>query len=137
MVGDLWTALAVAPAVGMMFTQLGFIGHDVGHNQVFGERRRNRVLGLIVANALIGLSFGWWVPKHNPHHAHPNEMGRDPDIGESRPGRSGAPGNGPGPCIVAGALAGAALLPPRCCEAVVCTYSGSSGLYGDETVPRR
>ncbi len=81
-VGNSWTALAVAPLVGMMFTQLGFIGHDAGHNQVFGKRRRNRILGLIVGNALIGLSFGWWVPKHNAHHAHPNEMGRDPDIGE-------------------------------------------------------
>ena len=82
MVGNSWTALAVAPLVGMMFTQLGFIGHDAGHNQVFGVRRRNRMLGLIVGNVLTGLSFGWWVPKHNAHHAHPNEMGRDPDIGE-------------------------------------------------------
>ena len=81
-VGNSWATLAVAPLVGMMFTQLGFIGHDAGHNQVFGTRRRNHVLGLIVGNALIGLSFGWWVPKHNAHHAHPNELGRDPDIGE-------------------------------------------------------
>jgi fatty acid desaturase len=81
-VGNSWLTLAVAPLVGMMFTQLGFLGHDAGHNQVFGVRRRNRLLGLVVANALIGLSFGWWVPKHNAHHAHPNEMGRDPDIGE-------------------------------------------------------
>jgi fatty acid desaturase len=82
MVGNSWAALAVAPLMGMMFTQLGFIGHDLGHNQVFCARRRNRLLGLIVANALIGLSFGWWVPKHSAHHAHPNELGRDPDIGE-------------------------------------------------------
>jgi fatty acid desaturase len=81
-VGNSWTSLAVAPLVGMVFTQLGFIGHDAGHNQVFGTRRRNRMLGLTVGNALIGLSFGWWVPKHNAHHAHPNEVGRDPDIGE-------------------------------------------------------
>jgi len=57
--GNSWTALAVAPLVGMMFTQLGFIGHDAGHNQVFGTRRRNRMLGLTMGNALIGLSFGW------------------------------------------------------------------------------
>jgi fatty acid desaturase len=81
-VGNSWAALAVAPLVGMMFTQLGFIGHDAGHNQVFHTRRRNRMLGLTVGNALIGLSFGWWVPKHNAHHAHPNEVGRDPDVGE-------------------------------------------------------
>ncbi len=75
-------SLAVAALVGMMFTQLGFIGHDAGHNQVFGTRRRNHLLGLVVANALIGLSFGWWVPKHSAHHAHPNEPGRDPDIAQ-------------------------------------------------------
>ena len=92
-VGDSWAAVAVAPLVGMMFTQLGFIGHDAGHNQVFSARRRNRMLGLIVGNALIGLSFGWWVPKHNAHHAHPNEVGRDPDIGEGVVlASSGAPG---------------------------------------------
>src|SRR6202041_1373923 len=96
-VGNSWATLAVAPLVGMTFTQLGFLGHDAGHNQVFGARRRNRVLGLIVGNALIGLSFGWWVPKHNAHHAHPNELGLDPDIGEGIvPVSSDAPGNGPG-----------------------------------------
>jgi len=93
-VGNSWTALAVAPFVGIMFTQLGFIGHDAGHNQVFGTRGRNRTLGLIVGNVLTGLSFGWWVPKHNAHHAHPNEMGRDPDIGEGvGAASSDAPGN--------------------------------------------
>ena len=94
--GDSWAALAVAPLVGMMFTQLGFLGHDAGHNQVFGTRRHNRMLGLVVGNALIGLSFGWWVPKHNAHHAHPTEVGRDPDIGEGYavPSSDG-PGMGP------------------------------------------
>jgi fatty acid desaturase len=95
--GNSWTALAVAPLVGVMFTQLGFIGHDAGHNQVFSARRRNRMLGLTVGNALTGLSFGWWVPKHNAHHAHPNEFGRDPDIGEAAaPPSPDTPGNGRG-----------------------------------------
>ncbi|MGH3377242.1 MAG: fatty acid desaturase family protein, partial [Actinoallomurus sp.] len=31
-------------------------------------------------NLLVGLSFGWWVDKHNRHHAHPNTEGIDPDI---------------------------------------------------------
>ena len=68
-----------------------------GTTRFSAPRRRNRLLGLIVGNALIGLSFGWWVPKHSAHHAHPNERGRDPDIGEGVVlASSGAPGNGPG-----------------------------------------
>ncbi len=100
--GNSWTALAVAPLLGVIFTQLGsighftqlgFIGHDAGHNQVYRTRRRNRILGLAAGNALIGLSFGWWVPKHN---AHPNEIGRDPDLAETAPPAPGAPGDRPG-----------------------------------------
>ena len=82
MVGNSWTTLGVAAFLGVMFTQLGFLGHDAGHQQVFRSRRANWLFGLIVADALIGLSFGWWVPKHSAHHAHPNEVGRDPDFGE-------------------------------------------------------
>jgi len=100
MAGNSWTTLAVAPLVGVMFTQVAFLGHDAGHHQVFGTRRLNHLLGLTVGNALIGLSFGWWVPKHNAHHAHPNEMGRDPDIGEGVAlAPSDAPGNSRGPLV--------------------------------------
>jgi fatty acid desaturase len=81
-VGNSWATLGVAAFLGVMFTQLGFVGHDAGHQQVFRTRRANRLLGLAVGNALIGLSFGWWVAKHNAHHAHPNQVDRDPDVGE-------------------------------------------------------
>ncbi|HUZ08744.1 MAG TPA: fatty acid desaturase [Acidimicrobiales bacterium] len=65
-------------------TTLGvcFLGHDAGHQQVFRSRRANRLLGLTVGNAVIGMSFGGWVPKHDAHHAYPTQVGRDPDIGE-------------------------------------------------------
>jgi len=81
-VGNSWATLGLAAAIGVIFTQLGFLGHDAGHQQVFSSRRANRVLGLVVGNALIGLCYGWWVPKHNAHHAHPNQRGHDPDIGD-------------------------------------------------------
>jgi fatty acid desaturase len=81
-IGNSWTTLGLAAFIGVMCTQLGFIGHDAGHQQVFGSRRANRLLGLTVGNVLIGLCYGWWIPKHNAHHAHPNELGRDPDIGD-------------------------------------------------------
>jgi fatty acid desaturase len=81
LVGPSWAALGIAVYLGIMSTQLGFLGHDAGHGQIFASRRANRLLGLAVGNGLIGLSFGWWVPKHSAHHAHPNEAGLDPDIG--------------------------------------------------------
>jgi fatty acid desaturase len=97
-VGDSWATLAVAALLGIVFTQLGFLGHDAGHNQVFVTRRRNRLLGFVVGNVLIGLSFGWWVPKHDAHHDHPNEIGLDPDIGEGgATSVSDVPGEAPHP----------------------------------------
>jgi fatty acid desaturase len=82
LVGNSWAVLGVAALLGVMSTQLGFLGHDAGHQQVFGSRRGNRLLGMLVGDMLIGASFGWWVPKHSAHHAHPNQYGRDPDVGE-------------------------------------------------------
>ncbi len=81
-VGNSWATLGLAAFLGAIFTQLCFIGHDAGHQQVLSSRRANRYLGLVVANTLTGLCYGWWVPKHNAHHAHPNEAGLDPDVGD-------------------------------------------------------
>ena len=83
LVGNSWFALGIAAFLGLMFTQLGFVGHDAGHQEVFRSRRANRLLGFAVGNVLIGMSFGWWVPKHSAHHAHPNEVGLDPDVRDS------------------------------------------------------
>jgi fatty acid desaturase len=85
LIGNSWFALGIAAFLGVVFTQLGFVGHDAGHMGVFRSRRANRLLGFGVGNVLIGMSFGWWVPKHSAHHAHPNEIGRDPDIGDGVP----------------------------------------------------
>ena len=63
-----------------MSTQIGFLGHDVGHLQVTRDPRLSRFLGLIDGNLLGGLSYGWWVDKHNAHHAHPNDLETDPDV---------------------------------------------------------
>ncbi|MHB8505230.1 MAG: fatty acid desaturase family protein [Acidimicrobiales bacterium] len=78
--GDTWAALGVAAFLAVAFTQVVFIGHDAGHRQIFRTRRGNELLGLAVGDLMTGLSFGWWVPKHNAHHAHPNQVDRDPDI---------------------------------------------------------
>jgi fatty acid desaturase len=94
--GDSWWQLAVAVFLAVMFTQVGFLGHDAGHRQISGSRRFSHILGVLLGNLGIGLSYGWWVAKHRRHHAHPNTEGADPDIaisvlaftpGQARAGR--------------------------------------------------
>lgn len=80
LVGDSWWQLALAAYLAVMFTQLGFLGHDAGHRQISGSRRVSYALGILLGNLGIGLSYGWWVSKHNRHHANPNTEGADPDI---------------------------------------------------------
>jgi fatty acid desaturase len=79
--GESWDLVAVAAFLAIASAQVVFVGHDAGHQQIFRSRRGNRLVGLAAGNVLTGLSFGWWVPKHNAHHAHPNQVDRDPDIG--------------------------------------------------------
>jgi fatty acid desaturase len=78
--GDSWWQLCTAVFLAVVFAQIGFLGHDAGHSQVFHTRRANYVLGVLCGNLAIGLSYGWWTGKHNRHHAHPNTEGADPDI---------------------------------------------------------
>ena len=80
LLGRSWYQLLIAAFLAVAFTQVAFLGHDAGHRQVFRSRRANDVLGLVHGNLLVGLSFGWWIDKHNRHHAHPNTEGYDPDI---------------------------------------------------------
>ncbi|MGH3928214.1 MAG: acyl-CoA desaturase, partial [Pseudonocardiaceae bacterium] len=93
-----WWLLLVAGGFAVVSTQVAFFGHDTGHRQVTRRSGRSRLLGLLHANLLSGLSYGWWVDKHNAHHAHPNDLESDPDVHpgvlvfdhESAAGRRGA-----------------------------------------------
>ncbi len=80
LVGNSWWQLAVAAYFAVVSTQLGFVGHDAGHRQIFTSGRANYVAGVVLANLGVGFSYGWWVDKHNRHHAHPNDEDKDPDI---------------------------------------------------------
>ncbi len=66
--GDSWWQLGTAVFLAVVFTQLGFLGHDAGHRQVFRSARANYLLGAACGNLGVGLSYGWWVSKHNRHH---------------------------------------------------------------------
>jgi fatty acid desaturase len=81
LLGRSWWQLLVAAFLAVIFTQMAFVGHEAGHKQIFGSKRANDLVGRLHGGLFIGLNYGWWVDKHNRHHAHPNHEGRDPDIG--------------------------------------------------------
>jgi fatty acid desaturase len=80
LIGESWWQLATAAFLAFMFTQVAFLGHDGGHRQIFGTRRANALAGLVFANLLLGVSYSWWVGKHNRHHSNPNHVDLDPDV---------------------------------------------------------
>jgi fatty acid desaturase len=80
LIGASWWVLAVAPAMAVAYTQMAFLGHDAGHKQIFPAGTANDLFGIVLGDLGVGLSYGWWVDKHNRHHAHPNQEGKDPDI---------------------------------------------------------
>lgn len=65
---------------GIMAAQYGFIAHEASHRQVFTNNHTNDNVGRILANGFAGLSYGFWMNKHNRHHNKPNQIGYDPDI---------------------------------------------------------
>jgi fatty acid desaturase len=78
--GDSWWQLVLAALLGLLVTQLGFLGHDAAHRQIFISAAWNDWTARVLSGAFAGLSYGWWRGKHNRHHATPNQEGRDPDI---------------------------------------------------------
>jgi fatty acid desaturase len=79
-IGDSWLQLISAGVLAVLLTQIAFLGHDAAHRQIFKSGHWNDWVSMIVANLLVGISFGWWQSKHTRHHARPNTEGADPDI---------------------------------------------------------
>lgn len=80
LVQNLGVRALLALMLAVLSGQLGFQMHDAGHRQMFHSRRLNLAVGLLTADLLLGMSFGWWVEKHNRHHANPNSLDLDPDV---------------------------------------------------------
>ncbi len=79
LIDTLWLLLLNAAFLAFVFAQIGFIGHDAGHRQIFHAAGKNATAGLAV-NFLLGTSRSWWIDKHNRHHSNPNQLDVDPDI---------------------------------------------------------
>lgn len=73
--------LLLAIPAALLAARTGFLGHDAGHRQIARSAKANRLLGLLFGNLMLGLGHGWWSDKHNRHHANPNQVGKDPDVG--------------------------------------------------------
>ena len=67
---QLWiiAGFALAGLLGILSAQYGFIAHEAAHRQIFQNNKANDWLGLILANLFAGLSYGFWLRKHNKHH---------------------------------------------------------------------
>ncbi|MFC7728057.1 acyl-CoA desaturase [Actinomadura keratinilytica] len=80
--GSSWWVLALAVPLALLWARTAFLGHDAGHHQIARTARSGWWLGLLLGNLLLGMGQSWWNDKHNRHHAHPNHVGKDPDVGE-------------------------------------------------------
>lgn len=75
-----WLVLLMAAALGLIFTQFAFLGHEASHRQVLTSGPANDRVGRVLATLFVGISYSWWMNKHTRHHANPNKIGKDPDI---------------------------------------------------------
>ena len=79
-VNNFWLQLLNAVYLAFVFTQIGLLGHEAGHRQMFHESWKHDLLALVGGNLIVGMSYSWWLDKHNAHHSNPNHMDMDPDI---------------------------------------------------------
>lgn len=75
-----WVQMLNAVYLAFVTTQLGLLGHDAGHRQVFHRTWKNDVVSLLTGNLCVGISGEWWKVRHNKHHNHPNQLDLDPDV---------------------------------------------------------
>ncbi|MEU3186251.1 acyl-CoA desaturase [Streptomyces sp. NPDC006923] len=80
LLGPSWWTLLLAPPLAVLSGRMAFVGHDAGHSQITADRGKGRLIQLVHANLLLGMSQEWWNDKHNRHHANPNHIDKDPDV---------------------------------------------------------
>lgn len=80
LLGDSWFQLLMAAALGLVLTQIAFLGHEASHRQILESGPSNDRVGRILSSGIVGISYSWWMNKHTRHHANPNVIGKDPDV---------------------------------------------------------
>ena len=80
-VHNIWLLILSAALMAFASGQMGFIGHNTNHGQLYRNHCWQRsiiesAIALILCN-----SPHWWANKHTKgHHSSPNQPGKDPDI---------------------------------------------------------
>jgi len=77
---NVWVLVLNAIFMGFVSGQLGFVAHDSGHHQMSKKTKTNDLICMFHANLFVGISYAWWMHKHNEHHSSPKIEERDPDI---------------------------------------------------------
>src|SRR5919107_2943575 len=71
LIGASWWTLTVAALLGIVFSQVALVAHDLAHRQVFRTKKPSERAGRIAANIAVGMSYGWGVGKNTPPHKNP------------------------------------------------------------------
>lgn len=71
--------LGLSSVIGVSFTCIGILGHEVMHGSVVESLWLRRLLGAICL-APFGIGAGFWTVWHNIHHANTQDPARDPDV---------------------------------------------------------
>jgi fatty acid desaturase len=84
LLGTSWLVLLIAGALGVIFTQFAFLGHEASHRQVLTSGPANDRIGRVLATLCVGISYAWWMNKHTRHHANPNKSAKTPTSRSTR-----------------------------------------------------
>lgn len=71
--------LGLAFVIGISFTCIGILGHEVMHGSVVESLALRRLVGAVCL-APFGIGATFWAIWHNMHHAHTQNPARDPDV---------------------------------------------------------
>lgn len=69
-----------AVCLGFLWHQVTFAAHDAGHTGITHIYWVDRLIGVMLASYLGGLSLIWWCDNHDVHHLVTNHPEHDPDI---------------------------------------------------------
>ena len=61
LVNNFWLQLLDAVYLSFVFAQISFLGHDIGHRQVFHTPWKIDISSFLIGNLLVGWSGSWWM----------------------------------------------------------------------------